>query len=172
MALLLLRYEADCLVPNVETELVSSHIPPELNRSPTTARAVSSTRVQRSSTPSRRSARPRPLRPLPLPHSWLPVNHRFRVKPTSCIDLMPALPPRLTLVRTKALRLLMPERRSARSLRSFSIRCYSAVFGAFRLTRKKQDANTFQQMQTEPGPCAATDRFDIARRQACAARGV
>src|SRR5258706_7988705 len=43
MALLLLRNEADCLVPNMETEPVSSHLPPELNRSPITARAVSST---------------------------------------------------------------------------------------------------------------------------------
>jgi hypothetical protein len=43
MAVLLLRNEADCLVPNMETELVSSHLPPELNRSPITARAVSST---------------------------------------------------------------------------------------------------------------------------------
>jgi len=34
MALLLLRNEADCLVPNMETESVSSHLPPELNRSP------------------------------------------------------------------------------------------------------------------------------------------
>ncbi|WP_211708025.1 hypothetical protein, partial [Paraburkholderia aspalathi] len=34
--------EADCLVPNMETESVSSHLPPELNRSPITARAVSS----------------------------------------------------------------------------------------------------------------------------------
>src|SRR5260370_36475766 len=34
MALLLLRNEADCLVPNMETEPVSSHLPPELNRSP------------------------------------------------------------------------------------------------------------------------------------------
>src|SRR5260370_28810902 len=42
MALLLLRNEADCLVPNMKTERVSSHTPPELNRSPTTARAVSS----------------------------------------------------------------------------------------------------------------------------------
>src|SRR5258708_33358051 len=42
MALLLLRNEADCLVPNMETEPVSSHLPPELNRSPITARAVSS----------------------------------------------------------------------------------------------------------------------------------
>jgi hypothetical protein len=37
-----LRNEADCLVPNMETESVSSHLPPELNRSPTTAPAVSS----------------------------------------------------------------------------------------------------------------------------------
>src|SRR5882762_963215 len=43
MALLLLRNKADCLVPNMETESVSSHLPPELNRSPTTAPAVSST---------------------------------------------------------------------------------------------------------------------------------
>src|SRR5258707_15109324 len=42
MALLLLRNEADCLVPNMETAPVSSHLPPELNRSPITARAVSS----------------------------------------------------------------------------------------------------------------------------------
>ena len=42
MALLLLRkIEADCLVPNMETESVSSHLPPELNRSPTTAPAGS-----------------------------------------------------------------------------------------------------------------------------------
>src|SRR5260370_40646688 len=34
MALLLLRNEAACLVPNMETEPVSSHLPPELNRSP------------------------------------------------------------------------------------------------------------------------------------------
>jgi hypothetical protein len=46
MAVLLLRNEADCLVPNMETELVSSHLPPELNRSPITARAVSSDREQ------------------------------------------------------------------------------------------------------------------------------
>src|SRR5258706_14486558 len=48
MALLLLRNEADCLVPNMETEPVSSHLPPELNRSPITARAVSSSDLQRS----------------------------------------------------------------------------------------------------------------------------
>src|ERR1700724_1888373 len=41
-------YEADCLVPNMETESVSSHLPPELNRSPTTAPAVSSSGHERS----------------------------------------------------------------------------------------------------------------------------
>src|ERR1700730_12894832 len=34
MALLLLRNEADCLVPDMKTELVSSRVPPELSRSP------------------------------------------------------------------------------------------------------------------------------------------
>src|ERR1700682_3595356 len=33
MALLLLRNEADCLVPDMKTELVSSRVPPELSRS-------------------------------------------------------------------------------------------------------------------------------------------
>jgi hypothetical protein len=49
MALLLLKNEAECLVPNMETEPVSSHLPPEFNRSPTTARAVSSTAAKQSS---------------------------------------------------------------------------------------------------------------------------
>src|SRR5258708_3850440 len=34
MALLLLRNEAACLVPDMKTELVSSRVPPELSRSP------------------------------------------------------------------------------------------------------------------------------------------
>jgi hypothetical protein len=54
MAVLLLRNEADCLVPNMETELVSSHLPPELNRSPITARAVSSAEATRDSPKSAR----------------------------------------------------------------------------------------------------------------------
>jgi hypothetical protein len=58
MALLLLRNEADCLVPNMETESVSSHLPPELNRSPITARAVSSFG---------------PKADAPVPPSWLLV---------------------------------------------------------------------------------------------------
>jgi len=79
MALLLLRNEADCLVPNMETESVSSHLPPELNRSPlprerfrplnaekTLARRESIERQRRLMAEKRRSRLP-DTRPLDAP---------------------------------------------------------------------------------------------------------
>jgi len=54
----------------METELVSSHLPPELNRSPTTARAVSSTEVQRSFVHACFPSSHRPLRTVANRGRW------------------------------------------------------------------------------------------------------
>src|ERR1700674_2405857 len=55
MALLLLRNEAACLVPDMKTELVSSRVPPELSRSPLPRERFRPSAIFRHSTPLHKS---------------------------------------------------------------------------------------------------------------------
>src|SRR5580704_962693 len=102
MALLLLRNEADCLVPNMETEPVSSHLPPELNRSPITARAVSSSKVQRPFVHPLGEAGAWPLRSFSYPWNLPSANGRLWENRILIVDLLclQGLPPIFTFGRS------------------------------------------------------------------------